>query len=89
MEVIITKIFTKQYLRCPGNVQDAVKAFITSLEKAKSLREISEIKKLSGFKNYYRVCIGQDRIGVKEQKPKVILMAVMERPQIYKSFPSQ
>ena len=89
MEVIITKTFTKQYLRCPGNVQESLKSFITALENAKSLREINDIKKLSGFTNYYRVRIGQYRVGMKEQKPKVILLAVMERSQIYKVFPPQ
>jgi mRNA interferase RelE/StbE len=87
MEVIITKTFTKQYLRCPGNVQASVRDLITSLENAKSLNEIKDLKKLSGFKNYFRIRIGQYRVGVKEEKPKVYLFCILERSQIYKVFP--
>lgn len=87
MEVIITKAFTKQFLRCPSHVQEAAKVFIVALQNAKSLRDIKDIEKLSGFKTYYRVRIGQYRIGLKEERPHVILMCVMERSQVYKVFP--
>ncbi len=87
MEIIITKTFTKQYLRCPGNVQASVRTLITALENAKSLNEINDCQKLSGFKNYFRIRIGQYRVGVKQEKPKVFLMCVLERSQIYKVFP--
>lgn len=86
---MITKTFTKQYLRCPGAVQVAVRDLITSLENATSLREPSDIKKLAGFKDYYRIRLGQYRIELKQEKPKVILICVMERSQIYKAFPPQ
>jgi mRNA interferase RelE/StbE len=89
MEVIVTKTFKKQYLRCPTHVKEAVQAVISELEKAKSLQEIHNIKKLNGFKNFYRIRAGQYRIGVKEQKPSVFLLCVMERSQIYKVFPPQ
>lgn len=87
MEVIITKTFIKQYLRCPASVQESVKILITSLENAKSLNDIKDVEKLTGFKKYYRIRIGQYRIGVKQEKPKVFVICVMERSQIYKVFP--
>ncbi len=87
MEIIITKTFTKQFLLLPLNVQNAVKLLISTLDEAKSLSEINHVKKLSGFKNYYRIRIGQYRVGLKEEKPKVILICCMERSQIYKVFP--
>ncbi len=87
MEVIITKTFTKQYLRCPANVQSAARDLITALENARSINEINDFKKLSGFKNYFRICIGQYRVGVKQERPRVFVFCVMERSQIYKSFP--
>ncbi len=36
--------------------------------------EIKEIKKIAGFKFYYRIRIGQYRIGLKEQTPKILLL---------------
>ena len=87
MEIIVTKTFTKQFLRCPANIQDSVKVLITSLEKANALNEIKDIKKLSGFKNFFRIRIGNYRVGLKEEKPEVFLLCVLERSQIYKVFP--
>ena len=89
MEVIVTKTFKKQYLRCPPYIKEAVQIVINELEKARSLKEIKNIKKLNGFKNFYRVRAGQYRIGLKEQKPGIFLLCVMERSQIYKVFPPQ
>lgn len=89
MEVIITKAFTKQYLRCPANVQAASRDLITSLENANSLNEIKDIKKLAGFKNYYRVRLGRYRVGIKQERPKIFIICLMERSQIYKVFPPE
>ena len=87
MEIIITKTFAKQFERCPALVQEAGKRFITALEKSKSLKDIKDMKKLTGFKYYYGARIGQYRIGIKEQTPKILLVCIMERSQIYKIFP--
>lgn len=87
MEVIVTKTFKKQYLKCPDHIKKAVQIVINELEKATSLSEIKEVKKLHGFKNFYRIRAGQYRIGLEEQKPGIMLLCVMERSQIYKVFP--
>jgi len=87
MEIIMTKTFAKQYERCPAHVQESAKSFITALEKAKNLKEIKDIKKLSGFKFFYHARIGQYRIGFKEQSPTILLVCILERSQIYKIFP--
>ena len=89
MEVIITKTFLKQYEKCPAQVKEAARDLIDALEKANSLQEINNVKKLSGFQFYYRVRIGHYRVGLKEEKPQVWLFCVMERSQIYKVFPPQ
>lgn len=81
------KSFSKQFLKCPQYIQEATKEVITLLEKAKSLDEIKGIQKLTGFKFFYRIRIGQFRIGIKSEKPNVILIYVMERSQIYKVSP--
>lgn len=87
MEVIFTKTFTKQFKRCPKYVQEDVKDLIVSLSDAVSLNEISEVEKLTGFKKYFRIRIGQYRVGVKQEKPKIFIMCVLERSRIYKVFP--
>ena len=89
MEIIVTKTFIKQYLRCPSYVKEDVQKVINELEKANSLTEIKEIKKMKEFKKFYSIRAGQYRIGLKEQKPGIFFLCVMERSQIYKVFPPQ
>lgn len=87
MEVIATKTFVKQLKYCPAYIQDATRSILTALEKAKDLSEIKDLKKLEGYKFYYRIRIGDYRIGMREQKPQIIVMCILHRGAIYKKFP--
>jgi len=70
------------------SVRKKIILIIETLEKANSIREISNIKKLIGFKNYYRIRIGDYRIGFELINVKTIrLIIVASRKDIYKLFP--
>ncbi len=61
---------------------------IIEFENAKSLYELSDIKKLKGYKFYYRVKIGEYRLGfekINENTLRFIIIA--HRKDIYKLFP--
>ena len=61
---------------------------ILEFEKSKSLTDLTNIKKLTGFKNYYRLRIGEYRLGfekIDENTLRFILIA--HRKDIYKLFP--
>jgi mRNA interferase RelE/StbE len=61
---------------------------ILEFEKAQALSEITRIKKLVGFKNYYRIRIGEYRIGFEKIDEKTIRLIIFaHRKDIYKSFP--
>lgn len=66
-----------------SNIEKVIKQF----ELADSVDEISNIKKLTGFKNAYRVRIGDYRIGVFIENNKVEFARVVHRKDIYKYFP--
>ncbi len=87
MEVIVTKTFSKQFKKCPPHIQSMAKNVISSLDQAQSLNDLNNIKKLTGFNDFYRIRIGNFRIGFKQESPYVILICIMERSQIYKAFP--
>ena len=44
-------------------------------------------KKLAGWENYYRVRIGDYRIGFKTEGSTIIFMHVLHRKEIYRHFP--
>lgn len=64
MEVRYHRQFEKdiQKYASPEQIQEIFE-FIDSLEKTDSLQDISNIKKLSGFKEFYRMRLGEYRLG--------------------------
>jgi len=60
---------------------------ILNVESAESLRQISQLKKLKGYKQYYRIRIGNYRIGIKIEGDTVFFVDVDHRSNIYRIFP--
>lgn len=60
---------------------------ILNLESANSITDISGVKKLSGYKNYYRIRIGDYRLGFEKIGERSILIVVANRKDIYDIFP--
>lgn len=61
---------------------------ISILEKASSLNEVQNIKKLKGFKVYYRYRLGDYRIGIEQiSKSSIRLIIIAHRKEIYNIFP--
>jgi mRNA interferase RelE/StbE len=56
-------------------------------EEAGKLQEISNIKKLSGYKTYYRIKIKDHRIGLCIENDTVYFVFFRHRKDIYKVFP--
>lgn len=65
-----------------------IERIINNLEKAKSLADIPNLKKLSGFKDYYRIRIGDYRLGFEKINNTTLrLLIIANRKDIYKLFP--
>ena len=61
--------FDKSFSKSLDKVKDSTilqktEKTILELEKAYSLKDVKNLKKLSGFKNYYRIRLGDYRIGI-------------------------
>ncbi len=63
------------------------KELIESFEKANSLSEINNLKKLKGGGNYYRLRVGDYRIGIALTDDTAIFVRFLNRKDIYKHFP--
>ena len=87
MEIIITKTFEKQLKSVPKNIRESAIAVLEALETAKKVTEIKDLKKLSGYKNYYRIRIGNYRMGLQIINPKIMVVTILHRGAIYKIFP--
>lgn len=60
---------------------------ILNVESAESHRQISQLKKLKGYRQYYRIRIGDYRIGIKIEADIVIFVDIDHRKNIYRIFP--
>lgn len=55
--------------------------------ECKQLADIQNLKKLQGFKNYYRIRLGDYRLGIRVEKDHLIFERCLHRNEIYKYYP--
>jgi len=60
---------------------------ISEVENSQNLSEIEHVKKLRGAENYYRIRIGDYRLGLKVENNIVIFVRCLDRKDIYRYFP--
>lgn len=83
----IDKSFERDAKKVPVQILRALTDVIRSINMANNLREISNIKKLQGYKNCYRIRIDDYRLGLYVEDGKIVLSRLLPRKDIYKRFP--
>jgi mRNA interferase RelE/StbE len=68
-------------------VLESVAKLIENVEAAQDLRGISEVKKLKAKGNYYRIRLGNYRVGISQEKNEVTFIRCLDRKEIYRYFP--
>jgi len=85
--------FDQAFARSVEKIKDkrTVTRILKAVEKAEnspSLEDIPNIKKLSGFKNYFRVKVGDYRLGFEKIDSQTIrFILASHRKDIYRNFP--
>lgn len=64
-----------------------VKETVEAVEQADSLGDLPNFKKLKGEKNYFRLRVGDYRIGVALEENTLVFVRFLNRKDIYKYFP--
>jgi len=57
------------------------------LRNSDDIMQLSQVKKIKGYKNAYRIRIGNYRLGFFVEKNTIILTRALHRKKIYKYFP--
>ena len=72
-----------------NSLKEKVEQIICAVEKAETMKDISELKKLKGNKKgiFYRIKAGDYRIGVAIENNLITFVVFMPRKDIYKFFP--
>lgn len=69
------------------NLLSKVKAAIENAEQAETLQAIIKLKKLKGSKDYFRIKLGDYRIGLKFENDTISFVRLLHRREIYRFFP--
>lgn len=88
----MTVAFRKSFLRDlkklkDQKIRDQIRAVIQAVEAATSLADLPDVKKMSGSSGYYRVCVGDYRIGLAVEGEEVEFVRVLHRRDVYRYFP--
>lgn len=90
MVILFVNTFKKDLKSVPKNVQKKVFEVIEKIEAADTLEKSGlDCRKIEGqrsHEHYYRIRIGDWRIGIEYIHPGVTLLRVLSRGEIYKSF---
>ncbi|MEI9958316.1 MAG: hypothetical protein WDM90_18890 [Ferruginibacter sp.] len=87
MKITTRQAFEKDALKLPLKTQREIAIVILAIQNAGKLSEIKSCKKLTGFKNAYRIRIGNYRIGFFFEDDTVELVRVLARKDMYRFFP--
>lgn len=88
MQIRFKKTFIKDLEKCPNDTRKRVEEFVfVKVPKVQTLAQITNIKKIKGYQNYFRVRIGQYRIGFNLRDETLVFYRILHRKDIYKYFP--
>jgi mRNA interferase RelE/StbE len=88
MKVEFRRSFTRDLKKITEKgIGRRVQQAIEQTEVAPHLDQLSNLVKLSGAGNYYRIRVGNYRIGIKVEQDVVIFIRCLHRREIYRYFP--
>lgn len=84
--------FKKSFLKDLQHIQNrklknSILDVIQQVEQADQPNEIKNLKRLKGFNRYYRIRIGNYRIGLEVSNNTVVFVVFSNRRDIYRIFP--
>ena len=88
MTVEYLKQFSKDLLKVKDeSLKGDLFSIIIVLKNAETLNELSNVKKLKGYQNAYRIRLGKYRLGFYFDGEVIELARFAKREDIYKLFP--
>jgi len=80
--------FLKDAKKLPDKIKSAVLDIaFKQIPNLENIQDIGNLKKLSGFKDFYRIRYSDYRIGIIVRHDKVVFLRVLHRKDVYKYFP--
>jgi mRNA interferase RelE/StbE len=88
MNVRVNKVFVKELAKLPAKERLKVEKLVfEEVESYDSTAEIPNLKKLKGYRNYYKIRFGDYRAGLKLENNILYFERILHRKDIYKFYP--
>ena len=88
MKVEFKNSFLKELKKLKNkSLKNSIADCIEQVESAQNISQIKNLKKLTGYDIYYRIRVGDYRIGLKVEKDVVYFVVFEHRKDIYRGFP--
>jgi mRNA interferase RelE/StbE len=88
MKTSFRKSFSRDLKKIKDQVLlDRIREVIEQVEAARDLQGVADVKKMSGTDGYYRIRIGDYRIGIAVEADVVEFVRVLHRRDLYRFFP--
>jgi mRNA interferase RelE/StbE len=88
MIVKVDKSFVKDINKIKNQrLRNQIADCIDQVQKVDSLAQIASLKKITGETHYYRIRLGDYRLGIKVSGNTVIFIRALNRKEIYRYFP--
>ena len=83
------RTFLKDLAKLPSRYKEKIEKLVfDEIPNLENIFNFIDIKRMRGYRNYYRIRVGNYRIGCKIEKDKrVIFYRVKSRKDIYRVFP--
>ena len=88
MKTAFRKSFSRDLRKIKSKrLLDRVRHVIEEVDAAPDLRDIGDLKKMSGTEDYYRIRVGDYRIGIAVAGDTIEFVRCLPRRDLYRFFP--
>lgn len=87
MNLEFKKSFAKDLKKRDKTLLERVKQIINEVDEAKSINEIRNLKKLKAEGSYFRIRLGDYRLGLIIENDIVCFVRFLHRSDVYRYFP--
>ena len=89
MKILYTEQFSKDLDKITNDVRlkKNILQIIDRIKQADYLSELENVRKIKGYEGYYRIRMGDFRVGIKITDNSVEMLRCLHRKDIYRRFP--
>ena len=89
MNILYAKRFSKDLddIRYESKIKKRLLDLIEQIKKVDVLSDMSGVKKIEGYPSYFRIRVGDYRLGIKVTENDIEMIRFLHRKEIYRRFP--